>query len=262
MTPLTLKLFLDQAVRPRPQPRSAHVARTLRCPGVQRRGRESACADRCPCRRCSAQARPDGPTVVFVGDPNQHIYFWNGTRNAIRTLQAHETFRLTGCFRFDAHVAADVNKLLSAVGETSFIRGLSGRAAAVEVSDTLVVPPEGAPRNVYLVRSWAGALEQARARRRWAPQGSRRLVTRRRTPDVTSALHLGSSQMATLESLGIGGVLRKSEGDGGRGDLEQSTNLLNQASAASRSAHHCSSASKPATRARRPHPAALAPLRR
>lgn len=172
---------------------------------------------------------------------------------------------------------------LTRQGETRFIRGLSGRHTAIDVSETIVVPPEGAPRHVYLVRTWARALVAVRlggwgSSQRYAcsseadcvllhcsavwptasvPSREGGCSSSRPAPAsyqpglpfrTVTSLVLSSSplrrrrtQLTTLESLGFGCILRKSESGnggagagaggagGGGGDLTDALRLLDQA---------------------------------
>jgi hypothetical protein len=81
---------------------------------------------------------------VFVGDPHQHIYAFNGTRNALAALPADATFRLTRSFRFGADLAALADKLLFMKGERVPLRGGRGCVTTLRAASTpttLAAPP-------------------------------------------------------------------------------------------------------------------------
>jgi len=67
--------------------------------------------------RLLRRAQASGAAVVYVGDPHQHIYSFNGCRNALASLQTEARFRLTRSFRFGHELAAAASKLLRLKGE-------------------------------------------------------------------------------------------------------------------------------------------------
>ncbi len=67
--------------------------------------------------------RNSGAQVVWVGDPSQQIYDFNGAENAMCQLDDLETYRLTMSFRFGEWLAELVQPLLKQLGESDVIRG-------------------------------------------------------------------------------------------------------------------------------------------
>lgn len=65
---------------------------------------------------------------IFVGDPHQAIYGFRGAVNAMDTINADETHRLTGSFRFGSAIAGVGTRLLRWRDDTlPPLRGLSGQ---------------------------------------------------------------------------------------------------------------------------------------
>lgn len=67
--------------------------------------------------------RNSGAQVVWVGDPSQQIYDFNGAENVMCQLDDLETYRLTMSFRFGDWLAELVQPLLTQLGESDLIRG-------------------------------------------------------------------------------------------------------------------------------------------
>lgn len=64
---------------------------------------------------------------IFVGDPHQAIYGFRGAVNAMEALDADETYRLTGSFRFGSAIAGVGTRLLRWRDDTlPPLRGLNG----------------------------------------------------------------------------------------------------------------------------------------
>ncbi len=67
--------------------------------------------------------RNSGAQQIWVGDPNQQIYEFNGAENAMRQLDELDEYPLTLAFRFGEWLAELVAPLLRQLGETAVLQG-------------------------------------------------------------------------------------------------------------------------------------------
>jgi antirestriction protein ArdC/superfamily I DNA/RNA helicase len=90
---------------------------------------------------------------VFVGDGNQSIYMFRGSKNQLETLEGAETLQLTESYRFGPNIAGIANRFLAFNGKTEKVIGLSKDQG--ELVDAADMPDPDA----VLVRTNGGALE-------------------------------------------------------------------------------------------------------
>ena len=77
-----------------------------------------------------------GSRRLWVGDPWQAIYGFRGAVNAMDQVTAHQTFRLTGSFRFGRAIASAATELLRwRDTSTPELRGLSNALGTIRVAN-------------------------------------------------------------------------------------------------------------------------------
>jgi len=100
-------------------------------------------------------AQQSGKQVIAVGDPNQMIYEWRGSKNVMVLVENAVKMQLTGSYRFGPAVAEEANKWLARLGSDLRLRGY--RRLDSVVTDE---PQEESP-DVVLYRSNAGCIAGA-----------------------------------------------------------------------------------------------------
>lgn len=93
--------------------------------------------------------------ILYTGDSHQSIYRFRGASNSMETLNADQSFYITGSFRFGPEVAEIANRILALKGERVQLRGLGSRATVHEA------PYEDIRGSAFISRSNAAIFNKA-----------------------------------------------------------------------------------------------------